>query len=129
MQIFETEITVTEKDLDELNHVNNIRYVEWVNEVAKLHWEENTSEKIRNNYYWVIINHFIQYKSPAFLGDVVKFKTYVTKSQGVTSTRIVDMYLKNSERLIVTSETNWCLMIVKTNRPARITPEIANLFN
>ena len=38
MQIFETSRIVKTNDLDELNHVNNIRYVEWVQNIAKAHW-------------------------------------------------------------------------------------------
>ena len=129
MQLFETQITVTKVDLDELKHVNNIRYVDWVNRIAKLHWEKNTSQEMRNNYFWVLLNHFIEYKRPAFLGDVIKFKTYVTKSEGVTSLRTVEMYNSNTNKLLAKSETKWCLMDANTNRPTRINEEIVDLFN
>ncbi|MDX1702528.1 MAG: thioesterase [Melioribacteraceae bacterium] len=129
MQRFEILITVTKDDLDELNHVNNIRYVSWVNDIAQLHWENNSTKTIRNNYYWVLLNHFIEYKRPAFLNDTVKLKTYVTKSEGVTSSRIVEIYNNHTLKLLAKSETKWCLMSVDTNRPTRITEEIINLFN
>ena len=36
MQTFETQLrTVTAKDLDELNHVNNVRYVQWVQDMCQ----------------------------------------------------------------------------------------------
>lgn len=129
MQIFETQITVTKDDLDELNHVNNIRYVSWVNDAAKLHWEKNSTEDIRSKYYWVLLSHFIEYKSSAFFNDLIKLKTYVTKSEGVTSSRTVEIYHTNTNKLLAKSETNWCLMDSSTNRPTRITEEIVNLFN
>ena len=129
MQVFETQITVTKDDIDELNHVNNVRYVQWVNDAAKLHWQQNTSKQITDAYYWVVISHHIDYKSSAFLNDVITLKTYVTKSEGVTSTRIVEMYNSKSNKLLVKSETNWCLIDAKTNRPTRITDEIVKLFN
>ena len=129
MQQFEILKTVTKGDLDELNHVNNIRYVSWVNDIAQLHWENNSTKTIRNNYYWVLLNHFIEYKRPAFLNDTIKLKTYVTKSEGVTSSRIVEMYNNHSLKLLAKSETKWCLMAANTNRPTRITEEIINLFN
>ena len=129
MQVFETQITVTKDDIDELNHVNNVRYVQWVNDAAKLHWQQNTSNRITDAYYWVVISHHIDYKSSAFLNDVITLKTYVTKSEGVTSTRIVEMYNSKSNKLLVKSETNWCLIDAKTNRPTRITDEIVKLFN
>ena len=129
MQVFETQISVTKDDLDELNHVNNVRYVEWVNDVAKLHWQKNTSKEINDNYYWVLLSHNIDYKSSAYLNEVITLKTYITKSEGVTSIRIVEMYNSKTNKLLVKSETNWCLFDAKTNRPTRMTDEIINLFN
>jgi len=60
---------------------------------------------------------------------MIHVKTYVTKSEGVTSTRIVKMFNAKTNKLLVKSETNWCLVSAKTNRPTRITTEIVELFN
>ena len=129
MQIFEKLITVSQDDLDELNHVNNVRYVQWVNDIAKENWLQNTSKEIREDFFWVMISHRLQYKGEAVLDDVIKLKTYVIKAEGVTSTRIVEMFNNKTHKLLVKSETQWCLMSVKTLRPTRINSEIANLFN
>ncbi|RLD29438.1 MAG: acyl-CoA thioesterase [Bacteroidetes bacterium] len=129
MQVFEKFITVTKDDLDELNHVNNVRYVKWVNDVAKEHWLQNASKDLCEEYFWVLLSHKIQYKNSALLNDIVKLKTYVIKTDGITSTRIVEMYHNKSQKLLIISETKWCLMSYKTLRPTRINSEIANLFN
>ncbi len=129
MQIFKKLITVIQDDLDELNHVNNVRYVKWVNDVAKEHWQSNASADMLKEYFWVLLSHHIEYKSSAILNDVVKLKTYVIKAEGVTSTRIVEMFSNKTNNLLVKSETHWCLMSSKTIRPTRINSEIANLFN
>ena len=129
MQVFETKITVTEDDIDELNHVNNVRYIEWVNEIAKKHWQENTSKELNKKYYWVLLNHHIEYKNSALVNDVILLKTFIEKSEGATSTRIVEMYNSKTDKLLVKSETNWCLIDANTNRPTRITDEISTLFD
>lgn len=129
MQIFQKEIKVTKADLDQLNHVNNVRYVQWVQDVAEAHWLQNTTETIKTDYYWVLVNHNISYKGAALLNDTILIKTYVVKSEGVTSIRKVEMYNKTNNKLIVESETKWCLMSGKTHRPMRITTEVADLFN
>ena len=128
MQTFESTLIVTQNDLDELNHVNNIRYVEWVQDVAKAHWLKNASPKIINDYHWVMLSHYIEYKSPALLNDVIRLKTYVINSEGVTTTRMVEIY-NDSDKLLAKSETTWCLINSQTKRPARITPEIMDLFS
>lgn len=129
MQIFEQSIIVTQDDLDDLNHVNNVRYVQWVQDIAKAHWMQNTSKGLLDSYFWVVVSHHIEYKGSSLLGDIVELKTYVTKSEGVTSTRIVEMYHKTSGKLLVKAETVWCLMDMKSKRPARIPEEIAILFD
>jgi len=121
-------IKVTESDLDQLKHVNNVRYVQWVNDIAKEHWLKMASDSILDYYFWVLINHNIAYKSQAVLNDTLQLKTYVLESKGVTSTRIVEIYNNDSEKLLAKSETKWCLMGKTTNKPTRITPEISTLF-
>ena len=110
MQIFEKLITVVQDDLDELNHVNNVRYVKWVNDIAKEHWFQNASEQICNDFFWVLLSHHIEYKSSAILADIVKLKTYVIKAEGVTSTRVVEMFNNKTNKLLAKSETN-CMRI------------------
>ena len=129
LQTFAKTIAVTKKDLDDLNHVNNVRYVQWVNDIAKAHWEQNASTTILNNYFWVLIKHTIEYKASALLDDSILLKTYVTKASGVTSTRIVEIYNKKTKVLLAKSETNWCFMSTSTKKPTRITDDVVNLFN
>ena len=121
--------TVCTDDLDDLMHVNNIRYVEWVQNVAKAHWNDKATQVMRETYYWVMLSHFIEYKSQAFLNDELTIKTYVESSNGATSTRIVEIINNLDKKLIAKSVTKWCLIDTKTKRPARITKEIAELFN
>ena len=129
METYEKLITVTEKDLDGLNHVNNVRYVQWVQDVAEEHWTSKANHRILDTYYWVMINHHIQYKGQAFLNDVMLLKTYVIKSEGVISTRIVEIYNNETGKLLTTSETNWCFISKANNRPTRIPPDIITLFD
>ena len=129
MQTFEQFITVSREDLDELHHVNNVRYVQWVQDIAKAHWLQNATTDILNTYFWVVVSHHIEYKGSALLNDIIQLKTYVTKSEGVTSTRVVDMYNKETGKLLVKAETVWCLMNYESKRPVRIPKLIAELFN
>lgn len=128
MDIFESEIVVKQSDLDELNHVNNIRYVEWVQDIAKRHWLKNATSNILENFFWVMTNHCIAYKNEAFLGDKLMLKTYIKTNEIAISTRIVEITNKHSNVLIAKSETKWCLLSTKSKRPVRITEEITHLF-
>lgn len=129
MQIFEQTITVSKNDLDQLNHVNNVRYVQWVQDIAEAHWLKNAPRTILDHYFWVMLSHHIEYKGEAVLGDELTVKTYVSKSEGLFSIRHVEITNNTKAKLIVTSETKWCFMNTATKKPNRIPPEVAQLFD
>ncbi len=128
MTVFEASRSVIADDLDDLLHVNNVRYVQWVQDIAKAHWEAATTPLQQQDNLWVLLSHHIDYKSAAKINDKIQLKTYVTRSEGVTSSRIVEMYHKGNEKLIVKSKTTWCLLDAKNKKPKRISPEIAAVF-
>jgi acyl-CoA thioester hydrolase len=128
MTVFELTHTVISEDLDDLMHVNNVRYVQWVQDIAMAHWEAATTPLQQHDNIWVLVSHHIDYKAAAKLNDQIHLKTYVTRSEGVTSTRLVEIYLKGTKRLIVKSETKWCLLDALTKKPKRITAEIVDVF-
>jgi len=129
MNIFEKTITVSKEDIDDLNHVNNVCYVQWVQDIAKEHWLTYATKDILDTYSWFLVNHFIEYKNQALLGDKLLIKTYVPKVEGVSTTRHVEIINVETNKLIVKSKAKWCLIDNKAQRPTRITPEIATLFN
>ena len=129
MKILEKEITVSKNDLDDVNHVNNVIYIHWVQEIAKEHWKSRVSNEMIKNYYWVLLEHQIKYLNPALLNDKIMIKTYIEKTEGIRSNRIVEIYNRNNDKLLVKSKTIWCLINAKTNKPNRITDEIRKAFN
>ncbi|WP_034057921.1 acyl-CoA thioesterase [Lacinutrix jangbogonensis] len=129
MQNFTKTLTVTKEDLDELNHVNNVRYIEWVNDIAKSHWLEKVSKSITETYFWVLISHTIEYKRAAVLGNEILLNTYITNTAGATTTRIVEIYNNKTQAILAKSETKWCFMSYSNNKPLRISDEIKNIFS
>lgn len=128
MEVYSNDIQVKETDLDQLNHVNNVRYVQWVQDIAEAHWLAKAGPEIRETYFWVLIDHHIQYKAEAKFGDTIAVETYVKTSQGLISNRIVNMYLKHNNTHIVSSSTKWCLMDKASKKPIRIPPNLSELF-
>lgn len=126
MQIFEQIKVVSKTDLDALNHVNNVRYVQWVQDIAEKHWLTKATNDILRHFFWVMLSHHIEYKQAAFLNDVITIKTFVSKSEGVTSIRIVEFYKDNL--LLAKSETTWCFMNKSSLKPNRISEEVQKLF-
>jgi acyl-CoA thioester hydrolase len=63
-----------------------------------------------------------------FLKTIIGFYWNIENTEGVKSSRIVEVYNKNNNKLLVTSKTIWCLLSTKTNRPVRISDEIKKAF-
>lgn len=127
-QIFEMRLQVTEHDLDAMQHVNNVRYLQWVQDVAEAHWQQVADTAWHQQYAWVVINHFIEYKKPALLGDNILIKTHVHDNTGPKSQRLVRIFNADTEELLVQAGTWWCLLDANTMRPTRVTPELIKAF-
>ncbi|MEM8506774.1 MAG: thioesterase family protein [Bacteroidota bacterium] len=121
-------LCVSQKDLDELNHVNNIRYLEWVQEISKAHWQKATEDVEVGEYLWVVKKHTIMYHQSAVLNDEIKISTRVLEWRGPVSTRFVEIKNNKSQQLLVSATTEWCLLKAETWKPARAPEHIKKLF-
>ncbi|QLG43816.1 acyl-CoA thioesterase [Costertonia aggregata] len=128
METYSKSIKVVEGDLDDLHHVNNVRYVQWMQDIAKEHWQTKAPASVKKGVAWVVLSHTIQYKGAAKLGDTIMAKTYISKTDGAVSTRVVEMHDKETEKLLVRSQTEWCLLNADNMRPMRISSAIENVF-
>jgi acyl-CoA thioester hydrolase len=119
---------VQKEDIDQLNHVNNVVYVKWIQEAAETHWNSVMPEENKKQYIWVIVRHEIDYHAPARLGDTINIETWVLDATKATSHRAVRFTNAETGKLLVESKTNWCMLNARTFRPARITKEITEIF-
>ena len=115
-------------DLDDLNHVNNVRYVQWIQDISKEHWQTKASPIMQNEVIWVVLSHHIEYKRAAVLNDRIKITTYIDSSSGAKSIRVVEMKHAVTNKLLVKSSTEWCLLESKSYKPMRIPDDIKEIF-
>lgn len=127
-EIYEKKITVEEKNLDKQKHVNNVQYVQWVQDVAEEHWEVRASEDQKAKMIWVVVRHEIDYKKEAFLGDNISLQTYVGETTHVTSVRHVIIKNADTDKLLAEAKTTWCLLDAQTKRPVKISDELKSVF-
>lgn len=126
MNIFEQKHIVTANEIDEYNHVNNVVYVQWMQNISDAHWKELSKKATNIDYVWFVIRHEVDYKNQAVLGDEVTLKTWVGKTEGIKSIRHFEIY--RDETLLVKSQTTFCLLDAVTKKPKRITKEVTNLL-
>ncbi|CAM1361869.1 Acyl-CoA thioester hydrolase [Tenacibaculum sediminilitoris] len=126
MSLFEQKHLVTPEEIDEYNHVNNVVYVQWMQNISDAHWKELSKNASNIDYVWFVIRHEIAYKNQAILGDEVILRTWVGKTEGIKSIRHFEFY--RDKTLLVKSQTTFCLLDAKTRKPKRITKEVTNLL-
>jgi acyl-CoA thioester hydrolase len=124
---FEKSITVVESDLDQLNHVNNITYIEWIQDIAKEHWFSRAPKELNDKYFWVVISHDVKYKRSCFLNEKLSIKTEVGEIDGAKWPRKVQIF-KEDGSLAVDAVTGWCLMDKIKGRPVRVSEDISRVF-
>lgn len=112
--------------IDDLNHVNNVVYLEWVQDMGNYHWTEKTKGQYDKEFAWVVLDHFIEYKRPSVLGDELVATTWVEKCEGARSIRHVEFHKEG--KLVCRSKTNWAFIDREKVRPLLIPDKIANLF-
>jgi acyl-CoA thioester hydrolase len=119
-------IVVDASHLDELNHVNNVVYLQWVQDISKEHWFSLVKEPFTSEHYWVVAKHELEYKKQAFMDDKITATTYVEDFKGPFSIRCVEF--RKGDELIVKTKSNWCLIDAATQKPKRVPEEILLLF-
>ncbi|MEO2127193.1 MAG: acyl-CoA thioesterase [Christiangramia sp.] len=122
------EFAVRESDLDKQQHVNNVQYVQWVQDIAEAHWEARATPEQKEKYIWVVIKHEISYKKEAFLHDPILMQTYVGDTTNVTSVRHVIIKNKESGKSLAEAKTTWCLLDAESRKPAKISEEMKKVF-
>jgi len=119
---FSYTLNVSKSDIDTLNHVNNITYLQWVQNAAQKHWAILSNAEIDENYVWVVIRHEIDYFLPAILNDRITVSTYIGDSYGVKSERFVE--IKKGDKILAKAKTIWCLLDKNTMKPVKVPSKI-----
>ncbi|MER0440997.1 thioesterase family protein [Emticicia sp. W12TSBA100-4] len=123
--VFYLPITVAPDDIDELNHVNNIVYLRYVQDAAIGHWK-TVPQEIASQIIWMARRHEIDYLKQAFLGEELVAKTWVDDFVGVKSIRHCE--IMRGDEVLARSVTHWISLDAQTLRPKRITEEIVKQF-
>ncbi|KQT23953.1 thioesterase [Chryseobacterium sp. Leaf405] len=122
--IFEKQIMVREDYIDGNNHVNNVQYVKWVEEIAGEHWDSVKDKLGFPNDIWMLLDHHIQYKKQVYLGDIITVKTYPKTPEGIRQPRKVEFYC--NDKLVVDSLTLWVFIDKETQKIKRLNNDWLN---
>ena len=128
--VYSYEFSVPTDALDENGHVNNVRYVQWMQDAAVRHYEALGAIPLTQaiGATWVVRSHNIAYLRPAFSGDVIQVRTWVVNIQRLRSLRRYRFLRLSDGKLLVKGETDWVFVDAQTGAPCVIPGDIARLF-
>lgn len=125
---FELRIEILLEDIDQLNHVNNVVYLRWVQEAAIAHWTALASPEAQAELFWVVVRHEIDYKRPALLRDGIIARTWVGPAGPRSFERNTELLRAGDRALLARARTLWCPMDRRTGRPATVSAEVRAAF-
>lgn len=123
---FEHLFTVKADDIDVQGHVNNVRYLQWIQDIAVRHWLSKASEIQKNEIVWVVLRHEIDYLRPAFENEEITAATWVGEPTGAKWERLTE--IRRGEQVLVKAKSIWCALDAKRLRPRRINAELKETF-
>ena len=128
--IYSKIITIPPSVIDENGHVNNVAYVQWMQDIAIEHYESigGTSPMQKVGATWVARSHLIEYLLPAFAGEEIEIRTWIENVRRVRSLRRYEFVRITDSRLIVRGETDWVFVDAATGSPRAIPEEVIKVF-
>ncbi|WP_068071057.1 acyl-CoA thioesterase [Novosphingobium lentum] len=120
--------TARREHIDELGHVNNAVWLQWVQDIAVAHWDAVASAAHKAAYVWVVTRHEIDYRGNIGPGESVVAETFIPDApSGARFDRRVD-FTNGAGKIIVSARTTWALIDRATGRILRVPKDVAAPF-
>jgi acyl-CoA thioester hydrolase len=126
--VFEMTFTAAPEHIDELGHVNNAVWVQWMEQVAVAHWRSVADAEHQDAYFWVVVRHEIDYLRAVLEGERITARTWVGDNlKGAKFDRHIE-FVGADGKPRVRSRTDWAIIDKASGRPIRIPPEVVAPF-
>ena len=126
--VFEMTLTAAPEHIDQLGHVNNAVWVQWIQQVAVAHWEAVAPEAHKDAYFWVVVRHEVDYLRPAVAGDRIAARTWVADApQGARFERFME-FAGADGKICVRARTQWAIIDKAAGRPIRVPADVVAPF-
>jgi len=131
MRLFTLPVQAGERDIDANGHVNNIVYVQWMQDAAIAHSDalDCTALTSAAGCCWVARSHHIEYLRPAYAGDRIAVITWIVDAtRKSSSVRRYQMVRDTDGAVLAKGETLWVFIDMQTGRPRSIPAEVIGCF-
>ncbi|MDX9834410.1 MAG: thioesterase family protein [Desulfobulbus sp.] len=124
-------LVVPESAIDANNHVNNVQYVQWMQDAAMFHsaslgWPQERYASIGRT--WIIRSHTIEYLHSAYAGDAIIVCTWVADFQKFRTLRKFKFHRPQDDTVLAVAATAFIFCDLHTGRPRSIPPEVLAVY-
>ena len=121
------ELVVPASAIDANGHVNNVQYVQWMQEAAVFHsarlgWPQERYAAIDRT--WIIRSHTIEYLHSAYAGETINVYTWVADFQKIRTLRKFRFHRPADDTVLAVAATVFIFCDLHTGRPRTIPPEV-----
>lgn len=126
---FELALEVENTHIDVVGHVGNRVFLDWLLAAAEAHsvavglsWERYREL----GGVFVVRRHELDYLAPAFRGDELVVRTWITRTTRVSSVRCYEVL--RATKCLVRARTTWAFVSLDNGRPRRIPEPVLEAF-
>ncbi|WP_028583613.1 acyl-CoA thioesterase [Desulfogranum mediterraneum] len=126
-----SELVVPASAIDANGHVNNVQYVQWMQDAAMAHsaslgWPY--SRYVALGATWIIRSHAIEYLHSSYQGDRLIVSTWVANLQKFRSLRKFRFYRASDDTQIARASTLFIFCDLASGRPRSIPAEVQQAY-
>ena len=129
--VFDLEMTVQAEHIDRLGHVNNVVYMQWMQQVATAHIDSlglGLQEYLELKHAMVAVEHHVQYRKAAFEGEKIILRTWLNEINALYSFRQYVFYRPQDQTVLFSGNTKWACVEIATGRPKRMSPTFTQAY-
>ena len=128
---FKLDLTVEAHHLDDLGHVNNVIFLQWMQDAAWAHSHYlglNLERYQALDTAMVARQHQLTYLSACYLGDELCVNTWLTKNDGFNLYRQYEVIRVQDNQKVFDAWTHWVCVKMSTGRPVRMPVEFKKAY-
>ncbi len=123
-QPFTLSFTARPEHIDELGHVNNAVWVQWIQDMATAHWNSVADPIHVETLMWMVTRHEIDYRANIKLNEIATGVTWIEKPpRGARFDRRVE-FTNDTGKVLVSANSTWAMLDKETGRLLRVREDV-----
>lgn len=128
--VVHSEIKVRGYHLDMFRHVNNARYLEFLEEGRWAYFDKKPQFFYRlRGVTFFVVNININYRRAASLGDMLDVQTHLSKIGNTSGVLHQEIYNTKTEELIVDADITFVIADSETQKPLNLKDQFSDVFS